>query len=208
MLDRLPRVESDRQVFRLASIPQDEQFLAELGLDTQGREELTELLAEAGPVARLDELLDGPFRQRRKASPSRFSDGSFPVLYTSLEPATAEAEVVHWLPSRVGNPSTPRVVYYSLFSCAFEGSEIDLRPEVEDWPDLVHESDYSFCNRIGAEARNLEIDGLVTWSVRRENGANVPVFSRKAVSRPSPKSLVALTYEPGSRKVSVRYVDD
>ena len=208
MLDRLPRVESDRQVFRLASLPEDEQFLAELDLDTQGREELTELLAEAGSVARLDELLDGPFRQRRKARPSRFSDGSFPVLYTSLEAATAEAEVAHWLPTRVGSPSIPRVVYYSLFSCAFEGSEIDLRPEVEDWPELVHESDYSLCNRIGAEARSLEIDGLVTWSARRESGANVPVFSRKAVSRPSPKRLVALTYEPSSQKVSVQYIDD
>lgn len=208
MLEQVSRVDSYRQVFRLASIPHDEKFLAELGLDTLGREELTELLAEAGPVAQLNELLDDPFRRRRKAGPSRFSDGSFPVLYTSLEPATAEAEVVHWLPSRVGTPSTPRVVYYSLFSCAFEGSEADLRPKVEDWPDLVHESDYSFCNRLGAEARNLEIDGLVTWSARRESGANVPVFSRNAVSQPSPRRLVALTYEPSSRKVSVRYIDD
>ncbi|MDE0335904.1 MAG: RES family NAD+ phosphorylase [Defluviicoccus sp.] len=208
MLEQVSRVDSYRQVFRLASIPQDEEFLAELGLDTLGREELTDLLAEAGPIPQLNELLDGPFRRRRKAGPSRFSDGSFSVLYTSLEPATAEAEVVHWLPGRVGNPSTPRVVYYSLFSCAFEGSEADLRPKLKDWPDLVHESDYSFCNRIGAEARSLEIDGLVTWSARRKGGTNVPVFSRKAVSRPDSQKRVALTYEPSSGNVFVRYLDD
>lgn len=208
MLEQISRVESHRQLFRLASIPEDQQFLAELGLDAQARDELTELLAETGAVAPMNELLDGPFRQRRKASPSRFSDGSFPVLYTSLEAATAEAEVAHWLPSRVGNPSTPRVVYYSLFTCAFEGSEIDLRPKVKDWPDLVHDSDYSLCNLIGAEARSLEIDGLITWSARRENGTNVPVFSRKAVSQPNPERLVALTYEPSSREVSVRYIDE
>lgn len=205
MLERIPRARKTRQVFRLAVITEDNRFNNEQELDQEGLKELLELLNEARSAQDPDELLDAPFRQGR---PSRFSDGSFPVLYTSLEAATAEAEIAHWLPTRVGNPSTPRVVYYSLFTCAFEGNEIDLRPKVEDWPDLVHESDYSLCNRIGAEARSLEIDGLVTWSARRENGANVPVFSRKAVSRPSPEKLVALTYEPSSRRVSVRYVDD
>ena len=195
-------------MFRLASLPMDEDPLVDLELDSQGRGELLALLARGGDTPDLDELLDAPFRPKRKTFPSRFSDGSLPVLYTSLEAETAEAEIAHWLPSRIGTPRTPRVAHYSLFSCTFDGVEIDLRPKVADWPDLVHESDYSFCNRVGAEARRRGVDGLVTRSVRRNDGSNVPVFSRSAVGGPNPERFVALTYDPGSGTVSVRYLDD
>ncbi len=208
MLERIPPARNTRRVFRLASIAEDEQFNDELGLDREALSELLEFLADAGDAQALDELLDGPFRPRRKRFASRFSDGSFPVLYTSLEPETAEAEITHWFPSRIGDPRKPRVVYFSLFSCTFDGTEIDLRPMVADWTDLVHESDYSFCNRLGAEARRLDLDGLATWSVRRKAGTNVPVFARRAVSRPNPERRVALTFDPSSGSVSVRHLDD
>ena len=208
MLDGFPRVGRSRRLFRMASIEEDDRFIAELGLDGEGRGELLGLLADAGAGRDLDELLDGPFRPRPKRFASRFSDGSFPVLYTSLEAETAKAEFAHHLPSRMGNPRVPRVVYCSLFSCAFEGVEIDLRPMVGDWPDLVHDTDYAFCNRVGAEAKRLQLDGLVTRSVRRPEGSNLPVFSRKAVGRPSPEGGLAVEYDPGSRKVSVRDPDE
>ena len=190
----------------MASIAQDDRFNDELGLDREALRELLELLAEAGGGEALDELLDGPFRPKRDRSPSRFSDGSFPVLYTSLEAETAEAESRNSFPKRIGSPTEQRVAYFSLFSCTFDGAEIDLRPKIADWPDLIHDDDYSFCNRIGAEAKRLELDGLVTWSVRRKVGANVPVFSRKAVSHPKPEGLVAMTYNPDTGKVSVRHI--
>ena len=83
----------------------------------------------------------------------------------------------------------------------FDGVEKDLRPKVEEWPDLVHDSDYSFCNQIGAEARRLEIDGLVTWSARHE-GANVPIFMPRAVSDPELEGVVAMTYDPDTDNVT------
>ena len=208
MLERIPRAENTRQVFRVASIEQDEQFNDELGLDGEALRELLALRADAGSGRYPDELLDGPFRPKRKRFPSRFSDGSFSVLYTALEAETAEAEARNSFPKRIGKPKGPRVAFFSLFSCTFDGTEIDLRPKVADWPDLVNDDDYSFCNQIGAEAKRLELDGLVTWSVRRRDGANLPVFSRQSVSRPSPERLVALTYDPASGNVAVRYVDD
>ena len=80
----------------------------------------------------------------------------------SLDSATAEAEIRYWLPHYSGRPRRARTLYYQGFSCIFDGTEKDLRPKIVDWPDLVHNNDHSFCNRLGAEAKRLEIDGLVT----------------------------------------------
>ena len=75
----------------------------------------------------------------------------------------------------------------------FDGVEKDLRPKVREWPDLVHDRDYSFCNQLGAEARALGIDGLVVPSARHE-GANMPIFARRALSDPQLADIVAVTY--------------
>lgn len=194
-------------MFRLASLPMDRDPFADLELDSQGREELLEFLAQGGNDLGLDELLDGPFRPRRKRNPTRFSDGSFPVFYSALEAETAEAEMKHRVPNYVRSLEKPRPMYYSKFSCTFHGVEKDLRPQVREWPDLVHDNDYSFCNRIGAQARRLEVDGLVIWSARREGGVNLPVFSRRAISQPRPEGLVAMEYDPATKEVTVRQIE-
>ena len=75
----------------------------------------------------------------------------------------------------------------------FDGVEKDLRPKAREWPDLVHDSDYSFCNQLGAEARAPGIDGLVVPSARQD-GANMPVFVRSALSDPKLDDVVAITY--------------
>lgn len=182
MLGEIRSRKNHRQVFRLANMPLNEDFMAELRLDPQGSDELRELLTDSGHGMDFDDLLDGPFQpKRRLRSRTCFSDGSFPVFYSSLDSATAEAEVRYWFPRYSGTPRNPRTAYYQRFSCTFDGIEKDLRPKITDWPDLVHDSDYSFCNQLGAEASRLEIDGVVTRSARPE-GANPPVFTRRALS--------------------------
>ena len=177
--------------------------MAELRLDPQSSNELRELLAASDQGTELDELLDGPFRpKRRLRHRTRFSDGSVPVFYSSLDSATAEAEMRYWFPRYSGRPQHPRTAYYRRFSCTFDGIEKDLRAKISDWPDLVHDNDYSFCNQLGAEARRLEVDGLVTLSARHE-GANLPVFARQAVSDPELEGGVAMTYHPDTGRVTV-----
>ncbi len=73
----------------------------------------------------------------------------------------------------------------------------------EDWPDLTHDSDYHFCNDLGAEAEASDLDGLLTPSARRLNGTNLPVFRRRAVSNPVIHGLVAVTLDPSSGEVAV-----
>lgn len=192
-------------MFRLATIDLDEDFMAQLQLDPQGIDELRKFLVEGRHTDNLEELLDGPFRQKRRFKrQTRFSDGSFPVFYSSFDAPTAEAEVMHWLPSYIGQPRNPRTAYYRRFSCTFQGVEKDLRSKIKDWPQLVEGSNYTFCNRIGAEARTLRVDALVAFSVRRKEGVNVPIFSRETIGEPRSEAFLAMTYDPTTGNVSVR----
>ena len=206
MLEEIPSQRNCHQVFRLATID-DEDFMAELRLDPQGVDELRKFLVEGRHTNSLEELLDGPFRRmRRFRSQTRFSDGSFPVFYSSFDAPTVEAEVKHWLPSHIGQPRNPRTVYYRRFSCTFDGVEKDLRSKIKDWPQLMEGSDYTFCNRLGAEARTLKIDALVTLSVRHKEGVNLPIFSRETIGNPRSEAFLAMTYNPTTGKVSIRDV--
>ena len=180
-------------MYRLASL-QAEHFLASLGLDAQSEQEMQQLIDAAGYRPDLEELCDAPFRpKRRLRRQTRFSDGSFPVFYSALELATAEAEVEHWFPAFAGTPGRPRTAYYQRLCCTFDGLEKDLHPKQADWPELVRDDDYTFCNRLGAEALRSELDGLVTPSAKREGGANMPIFRRRAIRDPRSRGVAAIT---------------
>ena len=190
LLDEIAGKRKRRRVFRLAIVPSGD-FAKSLGLDEQSTEELRQIIAAAGYRAGLNELLDSPFR--RKPERSRFSDGSFPVFYSSLDTETAEAESRYQLPRYMGRPEHDRTMFFRRFSCRFEGVEKDLRPKIGEWPDLVHSSDYTFCNRLGQEAQISEIDGILAPSARRSEGTNLPVFRRRALRDPEEGDLVSLT---------------
>ena len=201
MLETIASQYRHRRVFRLATLPDG--LLGELQLDPQGTHELQELLDAVG-YTDLDELLDGPFRPKRNfRRQTRFSDGSFPVFYSSLDAATAEAEIRFWFPHYGGQPAAPRTAYYQRFRCAFRGTEKDLRPKVAEWPELVDKSDYTFCNQLGTEAMQSGLAGLVTPSARH-GGANLPVFRRDAVSDPELDEVVAVTFDPDTGETTVR----
>ena len=198
LLDEIPTERSRRRIYRLASISPDEEFLARLGLDALSQQELKDLLEASGHLESLKEVFDAPFRRKRRlVLPTRFSDGSYPVFYSSLDSATAEAEVGHWfMKTFSGRPQHRRTAYYQRFACSFEGSEKDLRNKRSEWLELVHGDDYTFCNRIGAEAIQLGLDGLVAPSARRATGSNVPVFTRQAVSNPESQGVVTIAFDP------------
>ena len=208
LLDATPTVHNHRQIYRLATLLRDDEFLAELGLDALGEQELKELLVAAGYETSLEDLCDAPFRpKRRLGMATRYSAGSYPVFYSSLDPKTAEAEVEYWFSKGFGgSPQGQRSAYYQRFTCLFEGEEKDLRDKQSEWPDLVHDSDYTFCNRIGAEAVRLELDGLVVPSARRESGSNLPVFKRPAISDPKSQDLVKITLDPPTGEVTTASV--
>ena len=205
MLNEIPSERNSRIVFRLSRVSaNDDQFLAQLNLDAMAREELVDLLSGKIPQDPIEELLDGPFRLRAKfRTKTRFSDGTFPVFYSALAVETAKAEMAYWFRrDYAGKPRRHRTAYFQSFRCRFEGLEKDLRSKASDWPNLVHESDYSFCNQLSVEAREGSVDGLVVPSARHE-GANMPIFVRHAVSGPELEGIVEMTYSPDTGDVSI-----
>ena len=203
-LDDIAGKRKRRSVFRLAIVPGGD-FAKSLGFDEQSTEELRQNIAAAGYKAGLNELLDSPFR--RKPDRSRFSDGSFPVFYSSLDTETAEAESSYHLPRYMGRPEHDRTMYFRRFSCRFEGVEKDLRPKLGEWPDLVHSTDHTFCNRLGQEAQVSGIDGILTPSARRSVGTNLPVFQRRALCDPEKGDLVSLTLNNETGEVVLAVIE-
>lgn len=183
--------------------------MAELQLDALEIDELRTFLGIRNDKNNSEELLDAPFRLKIKYKRrTRFSDGSFPVFYSSLDAVTAQAEVKHWLPKFIGHGGAKKTVFFRQFSCTFEGLEMDLKSKVTDWPDLVHDDDYTFCNKIGAEAVELELDGIVTLSARRSEGENLPIFSRNAIRNPELDVLMAMTFHSDTNRIDVEQFDE
>ncbi len=189
---------SEAILVRFASHRTDEEFMSEQEMSPGQVDEMKEFLNSRGMSDSLEKLVGAPFEPKRRLfksgyPESRFSDGSFPVGYFSLEPETAEAEARHWFRKNfAGKPSGDRIAWYSRFTCDFRGDTKDLRPMQTRWPDLTHENDYTFCIRLGAEAVRENLDGLLTPSVRKPGGTNVPVFARRALSNPREHSLVEI----------------
>lgn len=111
--------------------------------------------------------------------------------------------MAHWCREKYkGSPQESRSACYQGFRYTFEGLEKDLRSKVHDWPNLVHESDYSFCNQLGVEAREGGLDGLVVPSVRH-GGANMPIFVRQAIADAELEGIIRMTYNPDGGDVAI-----
>lgn len=179
-----------------------------------GAPEIAEVLAlfrAMGGSDDLNRLLDEPFGPgavwRNRGQKSRFSDGSFPVLYSALDRATGETEARHWFIHRAIGGAKPRVHYYDCFSFDYAGETIDLSPLRTAWPGLTHPDYYSFCNRLGAEAVASGLDGFVAPSARYPDGSCLPVFKRRAVSSPKRIAHAAFSIDAASGNVSITYAE-
>lgn len=213
MLEEIPTERRNRKVFRLSRLhfddEQNSQFMRELELGDREESELLEWISNSVSGENLEDYLDFPFRHNLQLKrKTRFSDGSFPVFYSSLEFETAECEVKYHLSKFVSNPNKLLTAYYTPLKCTFEGEEKDLRPKVGEWPELLDDSHhYEFCNQIGEEAVKLKLDGILTYSARRKEGTNMPIFSRNAIGNPESKVLLALTYDPKTKEFTVKALD-
>jgi hypothetical protein len=207
VLTPIPTEHFEAILYRLSSQQSNVDFLREQGFDTESIEEIRELLRSRGIADTPEELCDAPFRQKsglqKLRFKTRYSDGSFPVFYASLEYATAKAEIRYWFPRFAGRPSGPRTGFYSQVLCNFDGAVKDVRSRQGEWPNLTHDNDYRFCNALGAEAVEVGLDGLVVPSARRSGGVNVPVFRRQALSNPAILDLVAVTFDPADGSVTI-----
>ena len=188
LLESISGVPHCTKIFRFTSYQGDGEFLRRSGWDEKSRDEMMELLRSCDSSDSVEELCDEPFKPGRRIGGrrfrrTRFSDGSFPVFYCAVDAETAKAEALHWFCELAGGPHGRRA-WYRCFTCHFDGTVKDLTQKLADWGELTHDTDYGFCNALGAEAKEEGLDGLLAASARRSGGTNVPVLKRSAVSKP------------------------
>ncbi|AGX88747.1 hypothetical protein Cenrod_2701 [Candidatus Symbiobacter mobilis CR] len=90
-----------------------------------------------------------------------------------------------------------RKVYWVACSAALW----DFRQTAGEYPDLLHLSDYAFCQSVGARIHREGHPGLLTQSVRRPAGENLAIFNPAVLS--NPRDNCPLTYRLDGQQIVV-----
>ena len=185
-------------MYRLSVYRPIQNLLTKIGFDFRSSFDLFQLPRFQNATESIDDLFEIPFQPIEKKEveyrPTRFSNGSFPVFYSSLEPETAEAEV-KYLFLRRDKKERVKTLYYTKFSVDFDGTIQNLVSKKTEWPKPIHDSDYAFCNQLAKSAKKLGLAGLIVPSARSD-GINLPVFSRKSLNNPKIFDILALPIRP------------
>ena len=119
---------------------------------------------------------------------SRFSDGAFGVWYGCDSAETSVYETAyHWfhgLLTDAGFEKEKVVGERKLYDVACDAALLDLRPLAAKYSGLVHKTDYSFTQSVGARLHREGHPGLVTTSVRYAPGHNYGVLNPAVLSNP------------------------
>lgn len=127
---------------------------------------------------------------------SRFSDGSYGAWYGSESIETTVYEsAYHWYHGLLSDAGLERlsvIAERKVYLVACNAALLDLRAAASRYRDLLHPSDYTFCQSVGARIHHEGHPGLVTPSVRRPVGENFVIFNRSVLS--NPRHNCQLTY--------------
>lgn len=119
---------------------------------------------------------------------SRYSDGTYGVWYGSESVETTVYEsVYHWYKGLVSEAGYDRQVVIAerkVYLVACGAALLDFRKASNEHADLLHPSDYAFCQSAGARIHWEGHPGLLTPSVRRPAGENVVIFNPDVLSNP------------------------
>ncbi|MCO5120824.1 MAG: RES family NAD+ phosphorylase [Burkholderiaceae bacterium] len=146
-----------------------------------------------------------PFRHWQA---TRFSDGSHGVWYgaDTIETTVCES-AYHWyrgLLSDAGYEHEAVVAERKVYSVACDAALLDFRGATANHPDLLHPTDYSFAQAVGARIHREGHPGLLIQSVRRPGGENVAVFNPAVLSNPRLACQLAYRLEAGRILVEKR----
>ncbi len=136
---------------------------------------------------------------------SRFSDGSFGIWYGCGTAETTVYETTHhWVNGFLADAGFERervIGERKLFKVACNAALLDFRPLVDQFPQLVHKSDYRDAQQVGARLHREGHPGLVTTSARQAGGENYGILNPVVLS--NPRSLCQLTYRLGDGRIVV-----
>jgi hypothetical protein len=128
---------------------------------------------------------------------SRYSDGSFGVWYGADSVVASVYETAcHWyhgvLLDAEGYAGEVVAIERRVYNVACDALILDLRPRVGEFPALLHKTDYTFTQQVGARLRREGHPGLITPSARYPQGLNYVVFNPATLSNPRVNCM--LTY--------------
>jgi hypothetical protein len=119
---------------------------------------------------------------------SRFSDGTYGVWYGSESVETTVYEsAYHWYKGLLCDAGYERqgvIAERKAYRVACGAALLDFRNASHKHPDLLHPSDYAFCQSVGARIHREGHPGLLTPSVRRPTGENTAIFNADVLSNP------------------------
>ena len=127
---------------------------------------------------------------------SRFSDGTFGVWYGSDSIETTVYETAcHWfngLLRDAGFEKESVIGERKLYDTRCDAALLDFRPQVKRYKSLLHKTDYTTTQAIGARLHKEGHPGLVTQSARYPKGYNYAILNPNVLS--SPRCTCHLTY--------------
>jgi hypothetical protein len=128
---------------------------------------------------------------------SRYSDGSFGVWYGADSVETTVCETAyHWyhgvLLDAHGYADEAVAIERKVYNVACDALLLDLNPRVQQFPALLHETDLTFTQQVGARLRRESHPGLLTPSARYREGLCYVIFNPAVLS--SPRVNCMLTY--------------
>jgi hypothetical protein len=134
--------------------------------------------------------------------PTRFSDGTFGVLYAAFDLDTAAAEVAYWLSKPYQDTAAPdgiqpRKMYVTMRTVA-DLSDVRVSSESDVSSAIYHKEDYSVSRRLGAELHTARKPGIWYDSVRRVSGECIAAFFPRIISDAKPQYEVEFLWD-GSR---------
>lgn len=143
-----------------------------------------------------------PFQHWRA---SRFSDGSFGLWYGCDSTQTTVYETAyHWYRGFLrdaGFENEPVVGERKLYTVSCAAALLDFRPVVAAFADLLHKTDYTAAQSVGARIHREGHPGLVIPSVRYAQGDNYVVMNPAVLS--NPRFHCQLTYRVDGPRIVV-----
>lgn len=137
---------------------------------------------------------------------SRFSDGTFGVWYGCDSVKTSVYETAyHWLNGLLtdaGFQNETVIGERKVYEVACDAALVDLRPLATTHSVLMHKTDYSFPQTVGARLHREGHPGLVTTSVRHAAGQNYAVLNPAVLSDPRHHSQ--LTYRLEGHRIVIQ----
>ena len=207
MLEGWTGEETSIAVCRLAAMPRNEPraILLQRGIYPVNVADTIAAIEGVGIALGIEEMIDNAFRPRMdKPKPfqeGRFGDGMIGVYYSAIEETTCEKEIAFHQKGvfvELGYESFQHPRFYSLIDCRFSGFIVELRGMEEKHPELTSETErgYPFCQRLGRQAVENNVEGFLAPSARNRGGTCVPVFTRRALTEAGIRYRIVLTVTP------------